>query len=629
MGLPSFLSSKLTEFPILTPLHRLALRPDVLRRVRIAGLSLAAGIVLLGIWEAALRPAAVTPRPALRSLTIPGDRPIAIVRSEASDRCIGAAEFFKHADYWRDLLKGAGYRTEAIGDAQLEAGLDAYAAVILPSVVCLGDPARIELERYLRGGGGVLATWALGARDANGEWRSYDFLRTLTGALRFELGRTEGPWFVSVRSASPLGSGIPGGTRVQVTSAERLEATALEADAFWSDASLRPRDPSLPADFQAAVVRRPVGEGRLVWLGFHENSSVTGEAERASALMLNGVAWAAGRPLVAVEPWPSPFTQATLVAVDVSEYPDRARRLALELAQARVPATFFLDPVFVNDRNLITELGAAGELALKWQHASEGGWTRHGLDRMRMDWSRLALWRHSSIWARGVRPFGDTLDRAGSEFLAEAGARYFLAAGGVDSVLPSARSVSRAPVGVSDEGSIVALGRSSDDDLHLSPLGLEGLNPDWIVQRLMDDRDSVGRLGGLYVLSLHTQGLGGPEYLPALREILARIAGSTSWVARGGEVAGWWASRSRLKLSLSSPSPTVLRIEIASEAGRPIENAALVVYPGVLRGTPQARLSPSGVPTQVVADPETRRLRLNLPRLEPGGRITLEVTFVR
>ena len=584
---------------------------------------------MLGIWEAAFRPATVEPRPALKAITIQGDHPIAIVRSEASDRCIGAAEFGRHADYWRELLREGGYRTETIGDARLAAGLDGYAAVVLPSVVCLGDPARLELERYLRSGGGVVATWALGARDENGGWRGYDFLQALTGAVRFELGRTEAPWFVSVRSASPLGAGVPGAARIQVTSLERLEATALGADGFWSDAGLRPRDPVLPADYQAAVVRKQIDEGRVVWLGFHESSSVTGEAERASALLLNGLAWAAGRPLVAVEPWPAPFTQSTLVAVDVSEYPDRARRLALELAQARVPATFFLDPALADDGELVKELRAAGELALKWQHTNEGGRATHAYDRIRMDWERVVLWSRTFTWARGVRPFGDTLDRPGSEFLAEAGVRYFLAAGGVDSVLPSARSIRRAPALLGGEGSIVGLGRSTDDDLHLSPLGLEGLNPDWIVQRFMDDSENVGRLGGLYVLSLHTQGLGGPEYLPALRAILARIAASNSWVARGSDIAGWWSSRSRLNLSVSSPSPSLLRIDIASGASRVIENAALVVYPGILRGAPRVHLSPSGPLTQIAVDPESGRVRLNLPRLEPGRRTSIDVTFDR
>ena len=600
-----------------------------LRRVRIFGLALAGGIVLLGIWEAAFRPAMVGVRPALRALTIPGDLKVAIVRSEASDRCIGAAEFARHADHWLELVGKGGYKAEAIGDAQLESGLDAYAAVVLPSVVCLGDAARAELERYLRAGGGVVATWALGARDSRGVWRGYDFLQALTGAVRFELGGKEAPWFVSVRSASPLGAGLPGGTRVQVTSLERLEATALDADAFWSDAGLRPRDPALPADYQAAIVRKQVDEGRLVWLGFHENSSVTGEAERVSAVLLNALAWAARRPIVAVDPWPSPFSRSTMVAVDVSEFPDRARRLALELAQARVPATFFIDPALAGDGELVRDLRSAGELAIKWQHTNEGGRGRHAFDRVRMDWARLVLWSRAFTWARGVRPKGDTLDQPGTEFLAEAGVRYFLAAGGVDSVLPIVRSVRRAPSTWAEEGSIISLGRSADDDLHLSPLGLEGLDAEWIVKRLMDDSDSVGRLGGLYVLSLHTQGLGGPEYLPALRAVLARIAASNSWVARGGDIAGWWSSRSRLRLSLASPSSSALRIDITSDASRPIENAALSVYPGVMRGTPQARLSPEGPLLQVVVDLEGGRVRVNLPRLEPGRRVTLEITFAR
>ena len=560
-------------------------------------------------------------------MSIPGGRPIAIVRSEASERCIGAANFADHADHWRRRVEGAGYLTVTIGDARLEAGLDAYAAVILPSVVCLGDAARRELERYVRQGGGMVATWAFGARDANGIWRGYDFLQGLTGAVRFDLGHSEAPWFVSVRTASPLGAGVAGGSRMQVTSPERLEATALEADAFWSDARLRPRDPTLPADYQAAVVRRQLDGGRLVWQGFHESSAVTGETERSSALELNSVVWAAQRPLVAVEPWPSPYLRSVLVAVDVSEYPDGARLLARELAQAHIPATFFVGPSLASDADLVIGLAAAGELALKWQRLADDRPRSHILDRLRLEWARLALWSRSSAWARGVRPFGDTLDDGSGEFLAEAGVRYFVAAGGVDSVLPSSRRVRRGPAWLAGEGSIVGLGRSTDDDLHLSPLGLEGLSPEWIAARILDDRESVRRLGGLYVLSVHSQGLGRPEYLAAVRTALAGLATSHSWIARGEDIAEWWSARSRLRLGVSSPSPAVLRIELANDASQVLENLALVVYPGTLGETPRVRSLTPGPPAQIVVDPGGGRLHLTLPRLGPGRGTTIEITF--
>ncbi len=599
-----------------------------LRRARIASAVLA-GLVVFGGWEAAFRSARVEPRAPLGSLTLPGGRPIGVVRSEASEWCIGSAEFAQHANRWRLLLQGAGHAIETIGDSQLETGLDKYAALILPSVVCLGDPARVEIERYVRGGGGVVATWALGARDDLGVWRGYDFLQALTGALRFEIDARQAPWFVSVRSGSPLGAGLPGGARIQVTSLERLEATALEVDAFWSDARLRPRNPGLPDDYQGAVVRKEIGEGRVVWLGFHESSSVTGEAERAAALLLNSAAWAAGRPLVAIEPWPAPFASSVLVAVDVAEYPDRARRLALVLAEARVPATFFVDPSLAGDRELVGELKAAGELALKWRHDNNVGRVPHAVDRLKIDWARLALWSPSWVWARGVRPFGDTLDQAGAEFLGEAGVRYFLAAGGVDSVLPSSRSVRRAPEGLTREGSIVSLGRSTDDDLHLSPLGLEGLNPEWIVRRVQDDSEGVFRLGGLYVLSLHTQGLGGPQYLPALRTILSQIGASKSWIARGGDLADWWSARSRISVSLSAPSPTSLRLDIVSRANRPSENLAFSLYPGHLRGNPRVVSSVSGEAPRATLDAARGRIVITLPRLESGRPVRLEVSFVR
>ena len=233
------------------------------------------------------------------------------------------------------------------------------------------------------------------------------------------------------------------------------------------------------------------------------------------------------------------------------------------------------------------------------------------------------------MWARGVRPFGDTLDQAGGEVLGEAGVRYFLAAGGVDSVMPAARSVRRAPEWLTREGSIVSLVRATDDDLHLSPLGLEGLDPEWIVRRVGDDSEGVGRLGGLYVLSLHTQGLGGPDYLPALRAILSKLRASKSWIAPGGELSDWWSARSRVNVSLSAPSPTALRLDIVSRSNRPSENLALALYPGHLRGNPRVVSSVSGGTPRTSLDAASGRITITLPRLEPGRAASLEITFAR
>src|SRR5262249_23484531 len=60
-------------------------------------------------------------------------------------------------------------------------------------------------------------------------------------------------------------------------------------------------------------------------------------------------------------------------------------------------------------------------------------------------------------------------------------------------------------------------------------------------------------VGGLYVLSYHSQLLSRPEYVPVLAGIARDLAAdSTVWMATAGEVANWWMARARLDTRVRS-----------------------------------------------------------------------------
>jgi hypothetical protein len=602
-----------------------------LRGRGILALAAPALLVAFTVWDRGFRSAVLEPLPPVAAASLPGPLPIAIVQSEVTSRCLGQPPgYAAHAAYWQSLLRDAGHSAVLLDDAGMASGFEGYAAVVLPSVVCLGDAARRAVTDFVNAGGGLVATWALGTHGADGQWRGWDLLTDLTGALRFADASGEPPWFVSVASASPLGAGAPGAARFQVSSRERVEATALDVDAYWSDARLFPRLPSLPPEYQAAALHREKNAGRVAWLGFHENAAPNGpDAARLDALLRNAVAWAARRPLVSLEPWPTPHASAALIAVHVDQHPNRARLVASALAKARSVATFFLDPGLVTDRELLRELAATGELALTWPPPHADG-SLESADRLRLQAARFSLWWRSSAWATGTRPAGDALPSGLPQLLAGAGARYSLAGGGVDSVLPGARRVRRGAFSLSTEDALVALARSADDDLHLSPLGLTGLSTDWIASRFLADAEIVSRLGGLYVLSIHTQGLGGPEYTPALRASLEGLSRGGAWVAGAGELVRWWADRGLVRLRVAGSTNELLGIQVGSAARRPIDGLSLLVHAGApLRSARLTGTSGTAGSLRVVAVGNGERARLSLPRLEAGRTLSLELTFGR
>jgi hypothetical protein len=146
---------------------------------------------------------------------------------------------------------------------------------------------------------------------------------------------------------------------------------------------------------------------------------------------------------------------------------------------------------------------------------------------------------------------------------------------------------------------VVGFARLGDDDLGLSPLGVSGLEPDWIHRRLRDDFEVVSALGGLYLLSFHTQGLGSPEHVATLGRLVQEFGARGAWVAGPAELAAW--SRARAGLGLLADATGVGRVRLTLQVSpeRPLQPVAVDVHPppgthaSVESGTGDCRVDPS------------------------------------
>jgi hypothetical protein len=68
-----------------------------------------------------------------------------------------------------------------------------------------------------------------------------------------------------------------------------------------------------------------------------------------------------------------------------------------------------------------------------------------------------------------------------------------------------------------------------------------------VSEALIEDFRRTRALGGLYLLSYHSQLLARPELVPALARLARSIvADSAVWVTTAGDVAAWWRARSQL-----------------------------------------------------------------------------------
>lgn len=550
---------------------------------------------------------------------------VAILRSEATAQFLHSGSGYEaHPQYWKDLLTRAGWPADLISDDQVVSGLSSYGALILPSAICLSAKQEDAIRVFLKQGNGVVATWTAGTRDEKGDWVGWQFLQEITGADAFEASQRPAPWYVSFAAGNPITAGVPAGSRVQVESAERVSATALAVDAYWSDFRLFPADSKLPAEFLGSVLHhRFEHDGRVVWLGFQENAAVAGGPDKhiLDTVLLNAAAWARGETLVAIDPWPAPYSAAVLMALNVETGADNARYAAEILLRNHARGAFYCAADQLrNNPALLQALGPAGEIGSQ-------GWQPGGLDDQR-PWrlwydllrSRRQLKQVSNSDVAGFSPAYARLPSAAIPMLAASRYRYFLVGGEGNSVMPQIVSVSTKWGWVRRQWPLLRLVRMADDDLSLSPLGLTGLDQDWVVARVLADADVISSLGGLYVFGYHSQGFSAPEYSTALARLVQSWQAKRAWIATGSDLTHWWVLRQQLSVAASTSENGAVRLTINYTGRDPIEGVVLSIYrPAEIPNFTAATAAAKAASPELIVDAEHQRVQLRLPRLAAGS----------
>jgi peptidoglycan/xylan/chitin deacetylase (PgdA/CDA1 family) len=552
---------------------------------------------------------------------------IAILNSKYSSQFFHSTKTYDaHIEYWRKLVQGLQMPAEVIADSKLETGLQGFQILVMPSAVCLSDKERASLRAFLTNGGGVICTWATGARDELGAWRGLALLRELTGADSLEFTQRPPPWYVSFVSRRPTTAGAPGGFRIQVDSPDRLEAKSFSPDAYWSDSRLSPVDANLPVDFQGALVHNTVGQGRLVWLGFQENSAVAGGNDKdiLDHSLTNGLVWVGQQPLCAVDRWPSAHPAAALFACDVEEDADNAAYAASGFRKAQEKGTFFcVSSLVKRNPDLVRQLLSAGEVAshgdTQERFVSNGAFSQ----AVRIESSKWGLWRAAGTHIEGFHPASEAFGNDTLRAMAATRVKYLLTSlesgAQIESVLPEACTVSQSLGWIHRDAEVVILTRTTEDDLHYSPLGIVGLDPSWMTQKALADFEIIHGLGGLYIFNFHSQGFSSPEFVGSLATLIDQFHRSATWIATAGVIADWWEMRSRLALAISSEPTNGIRLTIKYGGTKPLDNVTLSVYPPA--DSPHGRIVAVGA-TQATAEiaPENvdGRLTVRLGRLSPA-----------
>jgi peptidoglycan/xylan/chitin deacetylase (PgdA/CDA1 family) len=466
---------------------------------------------------------------------------VAIVRDP------GAASYYNHPARldsiiarWRGAMVAAGADVRVLEPAQLAQAHDVQVLVV-PSSPCLGVEAREGIERAAVRGQGVILTAAAGLFDGGCSRVGYGLIVAVTGAARADTLESRKMAYVTIPGGSPLGTDLPPGTRIEVNPGAHIALRRPGRDAFYSEYDMDPAPAARRPLLDGAVVHAPYGGGRAVFWGFELDNVVDRAWNRGvlALLVRNSVAWAAGHPLAAIESWPHGHAAAVVLAQDVESEFTNARYALDSLRAAGVPATYFLTSrLALKHRRLTRALAAHGEIGTHTdRHQLLGGappdsqaaWLR----RTQEELTRL-LGRP----VRGLRPPEEQFDTATLTQWLRAGGAYVFGANNSRVAAPELL-----PVG---SDTMLLLARVTDDDV----IAAHVLGPDPVrelTDRYLSDFRRVRALGGLYVLSYHSQLLARPDLVPALANLARAVAADDHiWRTTAGGVASWWRARAEL-----------------------------------------------------------------------------------
>lgn len=609
-------------------------RDESARHGRTLGIVLVA-LVVVGISaflvqdRAAPRPAVPVPSvlgsataqtltPAIRSPLLPihGDPVrVALLRDPASVEFYEDPKAYDQAlDSWEEFLAGVGATVARVGPDAAES--DQSDVLLVAAAPCLSPAARRAMQIAGQRGRGVIFTGITGVRDAGCREIGYGLLAELVSASRADTVAASPEQYVTIASGSPLTLDIPPGSRLELRSAPHVAVRHRGRDAYYSDRDLNPLPVEQTTLVDGAVVHEVSDARRVVYFGFEPATLANRPWERAMMRILvrNAVALAAGIPVATVDAWPAGYSAAAVVAQDVEDEFENAKPALDTLAAAKVPGTFFVVSDLARDHaDLTRAMANAGEVGTHTEnHARLGGDFAVQRNRLSVTQSDLTTMLGKPI--RGMRPPEEQFDERSLKAWRHVGGRYVFGANDGRSASPELVRVGNEP--------FVLIGRVVDDD-YLTIRRANIFQP----QRLAEDQlrafEKIRELGGLFVMSYHSNMLARPKTIAALG-IVARAlkADTTVWLTTAGAVADWWMTRHQLEATAARESNGVLAVTVRNGGAGPSPASSVVVtLPD------RARAIEASDSDLLPSHPATARVRV--PPLAVGGSYTTRVTLAR
>lgn len=539
---------------------------------------------------------------------------VAILRDSATDRYYGSrATMDSIVDVWTRMLGRLGARVRVVTPREALAASDAR-VIVVPASPCLGSEARHALAAATERGQGVLATWLTGIRDGGCRMVGYGLLTALSGASRIDTLERRPEDYVTFLRDGPLAADVPPGARLELLVSDHAAVRSPTREAFYSDFMLNPESAQHEPLLDGAVAQSTVGRARTVYWGFDLSRVARRPWDQEIALRLarNSILWAAAAPLATVLPWPDGKDAAAVIAQDVEDRFTNARYAVDSLTAAHFPGTYFLvSDLAMRNPALVRAMAAQGEIGTHTPRHQLLGGEPAAEQRAQLVRTQRDLGSLLGHTVTGLRPPEEQFDTTTLDTWESLGGRYVFGANNARTASPEILDV--------DGRQLVLLGRVINDDF-ISVARAGQTNARVLADEYLDGYGKVKALGGLFILSYHSQLLSRPDLVPALATVARRLASdSTLWTATAGQVADWWLRRSRADAHATYVDPTHVRLTVTNHGSQPLQNAVVRLLVGSARA--------AAVTGATLRGEDPWSLSLAVPTIAPNATVVATVTL--
>ena len=494
--------------------------------------------------------------------------------------------------------------------------------LILPSTVAMGEGDRAEIALFKKRGGSVLATWATGTRNGNGDWEGWQFLETLGVKTVGELPVESESRQLILSGESPLSHTLASGQRIWMskTSESLLRFKGDQvAGRFMNWARITEDEyRNEGAIVYSETKATSTGSSRSVAFAFSE-SAWESHPLLAYNVIDDTLQWLLRSPAIVRSAWPNGKQSAQVIEMDTEE--GFSNSLAFGALLRSIldyrPTFYVLTSVGKEFPDVLNRLAKDFEIAY------------HGdvHDSFKGQLAPLQEQRILNMQQQMASVLSDTkrIDgfRAPTEGYTQITERLLQKYGIRHHAVDPQRTEGRLPElhkqeDVEREDSLILLPRTQRDDINLAN---QNLSVEQTTQALIDDFDLARETGALGWLSVHSQNFKPDDVLfKALPAYLAHVKKNdgTMWLANAGQVANWWRERDRFKLS-SKQLGQRLEFNITITGNKPVSGVSMIVMLPQKDVLPTVRTLKIGIKEPVISKIDDFRAAVVFDTLEPGN----------